>query len=810
MIDALPPSHIPAPALFVSEAIQTAPPSLAALNAFGRDIPLGGPFKDGAFIVGEIDYVLTADNRILIETQPLLALMQALLSPAAWQELATALDGRRQVSTEDLAALGYPIVYDPGTFSLTVSMHPDRRPRSSLSISGGRPSFQGPVAQPAGLSAYVTGFLTSDYVHVGEDTGFGTPSLLIDSAIRFRGVVLENEATLDETFVREGTRLVYDDAGRTARWTAGDLRPQSRGFSGANPMAGLSLERVYADLDPQRNVQPRGQRAFTLVRPSTVEVFINGRSVQQTRLNPGSYDVSDFPFAQGGNDVRLVIRDDTGVESVVSFSIYFDRSLLAAGLTEFGLYAGTETEFGEDGREYSSEPGASGFYRRGLSDAFTAGANFQVNSRGAVVGGEAVWAAAVGTLGMDLAVSSVEGIGEGYALNLGYERVFGGDEPGTRSVSGTFQATSESFATPGVELAENPFAYEAGVTYSQSIGTTQYISGDVFYSVGRGAREDQATVRATYGWRANSRAMFNAEAMYEQRRGENEFGIRFGLTYRLGPYASVTGEVDSRRNRARLGYQTSRGRGVGSWSAAANLDTSESATGANASFTAIMNRAEIGGSHLTSFDADSGDISDQRTTLRAGASLAFADGAVAVSRPIYDSFALFRTHRTLGEAAVYVEPREGAYTARSGMLGGAVTPELSAYSPRTVTFDAPEAPTGYDLGAGVVQVLPPYRSGYLITVGSEYSMSATGQLVTASGAPLRLQAGLAFEIGQPDRPGVRMFTNGTGRFAVQGLRPGRWRIEAGPEGSPFYVIEIPEDAGDGLVRLGVVSPEGSR
>ncbi|MFN3931007.1 MAG: fimbria/pilus outer membrane usher protein [Brevundimonas sp.] len=809
MIDALPPSHVASSAYLASEVIQTAPPLQAGLNPTGRDIPLGGPLRDGAFIVGEIDYVLTADNRILIETRPLLDLMQALLSPAAWQALATVLGEREQVSTDELGAVGYPVVYDPGTFGLILSINPDARPRNSLSISGGRASFQGPVAQPAALSAYVTGFLTSDYVHVGEDAGFGTPSLLIDSAVRFRGVVLENEATLDGSLVREGTRLVYDDPRRTARWTAGDLRPQSRGFSGANPLAGLSLERVYADLDPQRNVQPRGQRAFTLVRPSTVEVFINGRSVQQTRLNPGSYDVSDFPFAQGGNDVRLVIRDDTGVESVVSFSIYFDRSLLAAGLTEFGLYVGSETEFGQDGREYTSEPGASGFYRRGLSDVLTAGANFQVNSRGAVVGGEAVWAAPLGTIGMDLAVSSVEGVGEGYALNLGYERVFGADEPGARSIAGTFQATSESFATPGVDLADNPFAYEAGVTYSQSIGTTQYVSGDVFYSVGRGAREDQGSVRASYGWRANSRLMFNAEAIYEHRRDEREFGIRFGLTYRLGQYASVSAEVDSRRDRARLGYQTSRGRGVGSWSAAGNLDASESATGANASFTAIMNRAEIGGSHLTSFDAGSGDISDQRTTLRAGASLAFADGVAAVSRPIYDSFALFRAHRTLGQSAVYVEPRDNAYTARSGLLGAAVTPELSAYSPRTVTFDVPEAPTGYDIGAGVVQVLPPYRSGYLVTVGSDYSVSATGQLVTADGGPLRLQAGLAFEVARPDRPGVRMFTNGSGRFAVQGLRPGLWRIEAGPEGSPSYVIEIPEGA-DGLVRLGAVSPEGSR
>jgi outer membrane usher protein len=805
VIDAQPPSYYSAASEAAFEVIQTAPPS-PALNPSGRDVYLGGPLKDGPFILGEISYLLTADARIQVDLDPLLDLLQPVISPASWQALASALAGRQRVSTVELTDLGFPIAYDPATFGLTLSISPDVRPRTSLSISGGREQFRGPVAKPANLSAYVTTYLTTDYVHVGEDTGFGTPSLLIDSAVRFRGVVLENEATLEDSFIREGTRLVYDDVARTGRWTAGDLRPQARGFSGASPIAGLSLERVYADLDPQRNIQPRGQRSFTLVRPSTVEVFINGRSVQQTRLNPGSYDVSDFPFAQGGNDVRLVIRDDAGVESVFSFSIFFDRSLLAAGLTEFGFYAGTRTDFDQGGRKYSGDAAGSGFYRRGLTDDLTAGANFQASARGGVVGGEIVWAAPIGTIGMNLAGSSIADIGEGYALNLSFERVFGADRSSARSLNATVQTISESFATPGVELADNPFAYEAGVTYSQSIGTTQYVSADVFYSVGRGAREDQASARASYGWRASGRLLFNAEANFEKRQNRTETGIRFGLTYRMGSYASATAEVDSRRNRARVGYQTSRGRGVGSWSAAANLDTSEDAAGVNGSFTALLNRAEIGGSHLTSFNADSGEISDQRTSFRAGGALVYADGKMAVSRPIYDSFALFAPHASLNDSQVYVEPREGNYTARSGRLGGAVTPELSAYSPRTVMFDVPDAPTGYDIGAGSVQLLPPYRSGYLITVGSDYSVSATGQLVQADGGPLKLLVGTAYEMARPDQPGVRMFTNNSGRFAVQGLRPGRWRIEAGVDGAQTYMIVIPAGA-DGLVRLGVITPE---
>ena len=39
----------------------------------------------------------------------------------------------------------------------------------------------------------------------------------------------------------------------------------------------------------------------TLERASTVQTVINGRTVQQIRLGPGVYNLSDFPFAQGAN-----------------------------------------------------------------------------------------------------------------------------------------------------------------------------------------------------------------------------------------------------------------------------------------------------------------------------------------------------------------------------------------------------------------------------------------------------------------------------------------------------------------------------
>lgn len=786
----------------IAAATQAAP----RLNSTGRDIPMSGPLTDNGFVLGEVSYTLTADDRIIVDAATLVPILQRLLTPEAAQRVVEAVGDRYTVPATELADLGVPLTYDPTNFGLRLSIDPELRPRQVIRVMGGVDPAAGPVERPQDFSAYITTFINSDYVHKGVDTGFVDPSFVFDSAVRLKGFVLENEATMQRRFRRDGTRLVYDDLRRTARYTAGDLEPVSRGFSGAAPMAGVSIQRVYADLEPQRNIQPRGQRSFTLTSAATVETIVNGQSVQQTRLNPGTYDITDFPFAQGANDVRLVIRDDSGRENVISFSINFDRTLLAAGLSEFGLYAGVETPFGANGRRYSDRPVASGFYRRGISEELTAGGNFQLGSKGGVAGAEIVWANPIGTFSFNLAGSKNQSIGSGYAANVGYEFSRTGKDGNTRSLTASLQSISRDFASPGALVASNPYAYEVGATYSQSLGADHYVSADAFYSAGRGSNPDQSSYRATYGWRPNQQLLLTAEASYQDRQRNSGFGFRLSLTYRFDRKSSMSGEYDTRRDRARLSYQRSDGSGVGSYSGTVNVERVDDATGVNANFNLLTNRAELGASHLTSF-ANGGGITDQRTSLRAGFSLAYAAGQVALARPIYDSFAIVKPHKSLDGTSVYLDPRKDEYIARSDGLGPAVMPELSAYSPRLMTYDVPKAPPGYDLGTGVLQFVPPYRSGYMVEIGSDYFITYVGQLLKADGAPLDLVAGYAYEEAAPDRAPVRMFTNRAGRFAVQGLRPGRWRVEM-PSGGTTAVYHIDVAAGStGLERGGPLKPE---
>lgn len=784
----------------------------ANINQTGRDIPLTSPLRVDGFAVGEVSFTIHADQSISANAAELLDAIASVVDPVLLAKLRTSFDGKPTVTPEDLAANGIQLRYNSELIALDMTMPPHMRRAGEVPMNGRRPPIYGNYDRPAGLSGYLNMRSSFDYVWSGADQGVQSPYFQFDGAIRTGGFVLESEGNLTlgtrgepTRFQREGTRLVYDDIDHVMRWTAGDLLPQSRGFSGTSQMAGISVLRSYSTLDPTRIVQPTGSRTVTINRPSVLHAYVNGQSIQDVRLQPGVYNVRDFPFAQGSNDVRLVIEDNAGIQETISFSLFFDQSLLDVGLDEFGLYAGIAAPNTTTGRDYQfGTPTASGYYRRGLTDRLTAGVNFNVRERGAVVGAELTFASPLGTIGANAAFSTVSGIGSGYALNVGLQHNFG--LSGQRNSTLTFSAETRSanFANPTDLIAENRFDYEVEAEYTQPIGNVHSVSVSGRYSHGRDGFESEKSARVRYSYFMSQRLNLNAEALYEDRprNGINhEYTFRLNLTYRLGRNTRALAQFDSKNNRGAAGFEISGGQGVGAWSASALVGHSDNGTDLSASARYTANRADLGLTHVTALSSLDGTDNTQRTSARLGTALVFADGHFALSRPVYDSFALAVPHRTLKGARVEMEPRDGHYIGASGWLGGAVNPNLGSYFQRVVTYDVPNAPTGYDLGAGNIRVRPPYRSGYLIVAGSDYSVIATGTLYNEKHEPIGLLAGKATELDRSDRPAIQVFTNRAGRFGLQGLRPGRWRIDMPTVPPKSVIIDVPQGS-DGVIALG--------
>lgn len=780
------------------------------LNPSGRPVTLIVPAKDGAIYLGDINITIDALDRIEFSAQRLLDLLSNTVDPAVLQALQASFAGSPILRPSDLESAGIGISYDPQDLALELDIAAERRATQNLQVTPVDRAPVGDFEAPAAFSAYMNVRGNLDYVSDGFDRGLSSPVLFLDGATRLGAVVLESEAIWDtggrdRNFQRSGTRLVLDDQRRLVRWTAGDLQPVGRAFQSAPDIAGLSIFRSYSVLQPQRIVRPRGDRSFRLERASTVEVQVNGQIIRRLHLPPGNYDLRDFPFTQGANDIRLSILDDAGRREMLRFNVFLDQSQLARGLSEFGIYAGVLSPLAQNGPEYSNDPAFTGFYRRGITDYLTLGANIQSDKDSRLGGLEGVVATPLGTIAGNFSLSQIDKFGTGYGALVTFQRLIQRSGGQSDSVNLSLEYRSADFGPMGTIKPFNAFRWEVGGGYSHAFNDAIYAGIDGRYSKGRGQQRDIHNLRGTVGWRISPTLNFTVDSRWERDSLGSRVSGLFSLTVRIGRYSTVRADYDTHSDRTRLSFNTLRGQGVGAFNVAADVERSAFGSGMNLVTNYFTNRAEVGISHFGSYSRGFGSSTNQRSSLRLASSLAFADGAFSVGRPIYDSFALVRPHPGLRGAAVLIDPTTNGYTANSAGLGTALQPSLSSYAERTITIDAPAAPAGVDLGTGSFRLFPPYKSGYLLEVGSGYNITALGRLLNRDGEPVSLVTGAAIELAKPDRQPVQLFTNREGRFGAVGLAAGRWRITMADDDKSTFIIDVPESA-IGVLKLGDLAP----
>jgi len=781
-------------------------PPRQRINPTKRTLRFVVPLTDGPTYLGDVDLAVSPLDELSVAAPRLLQLLEPLLRADAYARIVQAAGSAGEIGAPILAKEGIILVYDGDRLALSIIIPVAVRGMRSISLRGPTGQTQ-PNLTPALFSGYLNLRSSTDIIYQGAGAGVQAPVAAIDGAVRIAGVVAEGEAYAsarrgDVPFRRAGSRIVIDDADRAIRWTGGDLRPAVRSFHGAPAMAGLSVARLYDQLEPQREIRATGSRTFTILAPSTVETIVNGRSVERRRVQPGTYSLADFPLADGANDVRLLIEDEAGDRHSIDFSLFSDRSLLQPGLSEFSASVGALSQPTRAGLAYSSTIVASGFWRRGLSPQLTAGVNMQGDGRTQQAGAEVLFGSPLGLIGLDVAGSRARGRPAGIAIAVSYQLLKQSSASfQSQSLRAAVEYRSAHFTDPGNFTLTPARSVQASLSYNRTLGPDRYIGADVRYSRSANQPAD-LSIRSLFGLHLSESTRFIGETEYRRFNGRREAIARMGIVRRFGTRAQARVEADTRGG-ARASYQALGGQGVGAWSLSADVNRTPDGTTVNTGGTYIANRAELGVSHIAAFADGGGRDVDQRTSLRVGTSIAFADGAFAVGRPITNSFLIARPHRSLKGKSVRLEPQKRGETARSGALGPALAPDLSAYSDRIMTYDVPDAPAGYDLGQGNAQVKPPNRAGYRLEIGSDYHLLVFGRLLDAEGEAVSLLAGKATDLANPKRPPMTIFTGRNGKFGAQGMRPGKWRIEMPTVPPTYFEIMVGQSDND-VVQLGDV------
>ncbi len=747
---------------------------------------------------------------------------------------------------------GIEIEYDPLALEINVKPTVDQRPTGALSLAVQDEVVSAALERPASASAYLNMRVVTGYVSQADfgSTGLEAPSFDFDGALRLGRFVLEGEATLStgdvkgfaETYFdeyavyRRGTRLVYDMPEDAVRIRAGDVNPDFSGFQTSPDLLGISAQKSYADLQPGKSIRPTGQRSFRLERPASVDIVIDGATVRRLRLSPGVYNVADLPLQPGANAITLNIEEDTGDRQTLEFTAFSAQELLAPGISEWSVAAGIKSsdqgvrQEGEGraalGQPHydTAAPVATAFYRAGLQQALTAEFNAQADGDIAMAGAGVLTQMRAGLFSLDLASSLEYGESLGLALQGGYSydklTLFGDYASSVRLLA---EYQSPEFVSIGNDRPARDYSVAISGSVSQRLPMDMTGGLSVSYYVSRNANladrwsADLTLSKALAANVSGSLAVGYGEEDTSDKddRQFQDDGFRTFLRLSWTPdsRSSVSLSHDTSSESSRASYSRSSERsGVGAWNTTVEAShENESDGGVYGSVGYVANRADVSISHAArvegtslngAFDPTS---TEQRTSLRIASSLVYADGAFGLGRPVSGGFALVTPHKSLGKADLLIGSPD-AVIAQSGWFGPAVAPSVGAYTQTSLAYDAPNMPIGYDLGRATYDLMAPYKAGYKLTVGSAYTVTATGTLLSEFGEPIQLLGGTAREADKPDGAKVELFTNRNGRFGAQGLAPGRWIVEMPVGAEPVqFAIDVPEGA-TGLHDAGTLHP----
>lgn len=719
---------------------------------------------------------------------------------------------------DDFAAAGLVIVYDG--FDAVLRMTPDaaRTRRQEISIKSPHVSPDDTVVPPAKLAAYLNMRGGMEYVSGDSGLADGRQPLRLDfdGALNFHGTVIEAQADYLEndpqSFRRGDVRMVRDFPDLMLRAAAGDLSYPVTSFQSFQPMFGVSLARNFS-LQPYRVTVPTGDTSFVVQTPSRVDILVNGQRLRSLRLEPGSYDVSDFPVADGANDVTLMITDATGQVEMRRFPLLADRQLLKKGLHAYAYSAGIAADKSGRQIEYETDrPTFSGFHRYGVTETMTVGAQAQGDADVQQLGASWLKATGYGTFGLDAAGSHADGAGFDGAAQISYRYA---DVQARQDFSAQLRWRGADFAALGQLQPVNPAAYEMAARYNFMLpyDITSGIGGR--YRFGRDDAADDWSYTFNAGKSFSSGVTVSFTAEHRRDEGMGAF-LTLSWTPPSSPH-SFQAVADSFAGTQEMRWDYRPAQDIGAAQAYAAL-LHEDGGGVHGSGGLGWRgyRGDISLRHDTYRDV--GGRNENRSQILAGTALAYADGVFALSRPISGSFVMLRQHETLAGQTIGVNPsiasaQTGAdsFRARMDHFGPAVLPDATAYMYYPVRVDTRFLPVGYDVGRDLYTVFPSYRSGTVLTVGHPGNIYAEGKMILPDGTPAALMGGEIRAVApnaSADTPAQEFFTNAEGGFHITGLAPGRYVLTLHRFPRRAASIDIPVQKTVGFFDAGnIVLPE---
>jgi len=204
---------------------------------------------------------------------------------------------------------------------------------------------------------------------------------------------------------------------------AGDMLTSALSWTRPTRLGGLQIGSNFA-LQPYKTTTPLPSFFGKATLPSAVELYVNGLKQFDTNVPAGPFELTTVPSFEGAGMAQLVVTDALGQNQTLDFPLYNTHRLLQAGLSDWSFEVGAvRKDYGIESFHYAKDIAASGTWRYGLNNRFTAETHIEAtkNLKNAGLGGTWLLGRTGGVLFASLAGSQdIDADGMQYSANYSW------------------------------------------------------------------------------------------------------------------------------------------------------------------------------------------------------------------------------------------------------------------------------------------------------------------------------------------------------------------------------------------------------
>lgn len=576
-----------------------------------------------------------------------------------------------------------------------------------------------------------------------------------------------------------GIQGFYDFRSKSLRLTFGNVNDYL-GFS--RDTLGIALEKRYSYGD----VKAKGHQLEYLVEldePSTVEVYINEKSVYRRQLQTGIYNLKDFTFTQGANRIRVEVTplSDENLMREYEFDMGYDSRLLSKGDTLYTISLSMP----------QIDPARTTFRAEqhiGLTHTLSASYNLKASPSAIYLGLNAVVATTFGSFDLLGGLSYSKPYSFGYYGQVGY-RVGLSDESLLNSLDLTLSYRDAHYneqvsisSSSSVSLGDDRLNFGLSLSGKFPLNIRYSLSGSLEWRVGQPGIDWRASLNL--GLHIIPKLPISGSITVSQGSSDAKATIRgqMSLSYSFTPslnaststnfesWPSVNANwriINTQRNN--LNFSLSGFRFEDPLAHQGSLSFSHSAPAFGFS---LRQQYSDGFKRFT-------------TSLSLNTALAFANGMLGITRSIGENFLLVKPMGALkGSDIAVTKTMTTAPDPLPKIFGVGLFSGISSNVENNVVIYGVGESAMSSGASFIYDFFPRPRQGYAVRISSEMTHAVVGSLLhTANSAYSRYATNLykvdydeeGMEILIPDES-LYIFTDESGFFYVDGIAKGEYQF----------------------------------